>query len=202
MAGGLLQYSGLVTKTRAMKSRLLKREDFERITEFQTVQETIGFLREQESYGRIYGGHEEIQHRGQVEALIHHSIEEDYQKLYQFGNGKQRKALKLYEEQIQSKEGISKIDASYFVHVWKEIKSFSEKQMQQVLMEVFGTQIDWLPLVRWLSSLTIPQTGISNFNSFSTSKAIFTCPLPPSIISKSGKRVKLPNSSPTPFSCK
>ena len=82
MAGGLLQYSGLVTKTRAMKSRLLKREDFERITEFQTVQETIGFLREQESYGRIYGGHEEIQHRGQVEALIHHSIEEDYQKLY------------------------------------------------------------------------------------------------------------------------
>ncbi len=29
MAGGLLQYSGLVTKTRAMKSRLLKREDFE-----------------------------------------------------------------------------------------------------------------------------------------------------------------------------
>ena len=100
MAGGLLQYSGLVTKTRAMKSRLLKREDFERITEFQTVQETIGFLREQESYGRIYGGHEEIQHRGQVEALIHHSIEEDYQKLYQFGNGKQRKALKLYEEQI------------------------------------------------------------------------------------------------------
>lgn len=147
MASGLLQYSGLVTKTRAMKSRLLRREDFERITEFQTVQETIGFLREQESYGKIYGGREDIQHRGQVEALIHHSIQEDYQKLYLFGNGKQRKALKLYEEQIQSKQGISKIGVSYFVRVWKEIKDFSDKQMRQVLMEVFGTQIDWLNIM-------------------------------------------------------
>ena len=81
MAGELLEYSGLVTKTRAMKSRLLRQEDFEPITEFQTVPETIVFLREQESYGKIYGGHEEIQHRGQVEALIYHSIQEDYRKL-------------------------------------------------------------------------------------------------------------------------
>ena len=76
MAGGLLEYSGLVTKTRAMKSRLLRQEDFEKISEFQTVSETISFLREQESYGKIYGGHEEIQHRGQVEALIYNSIGE------------------------------------------------------------------------------------------------------------------------------
>ena len=86
MAGELLQYSGLITKTRAMRSRLLKREDFERITEFLTVEETIAFLREQESYGRIYGGREEIRHRGQVEELIHNSILEDYRKLYLFGN--------------------------------------------------------------------------------------------------------------------
>ena len=46
MAEELLGYSGLVTKARAMRGRLLKREDFERITEFQTVQETISFLKE------------------------------------------------------------------------------------------------------------------------------------------------------------
>ena len=51
MAGELLQYSGLITKTRAMRSRLLKKEDFERIAEFQTVPETIDFLREQEASG-------------------------------------------------------------------------------------------------------------------------------------------------------
>ena len=48
LMGGLLEYSGLVAKSRAMRGRLLTREDFERITEFQTVQEVISFLREQE----------------------------------------------------------------------------------------------------------------------------------------------------------
>lgn len=147
MAGELLEYSGLVTKTRAMKSRLLRQEDFERITEFQTVPETIVFLREKESYGKIYGGHEEIQHRGQVEALIYHSIQEDYRKLYRFANEAQRRAMGLYIEQIQFEEAVPKIDASYFVRVWNEIEEFSGKQMRRVLREVFGTQIDWLNIM-------------------------------------------------------
>ena len=124
MAGGLLEYSGLVTKTRAMKERLLGREDFERISEFQTVEETICFLREQESYGRIYGGHEEIQHRGQVEALIHHSIQEDYRKLYRFANANQRRALKLFFEQFRLEDPALAIETSYFARVWKEIDTF------------------------------------------------------------------------------
>ncbi len=149
MAGELLQYSGLATKTRAMHSRLLKREDYERITEFQTVQETIGFLREQESYGKIYGGHEEIKHRGQVEALIHNSILEDYRKLYRFGNGSQREAMELYFAQLQYGESVPHVEVSYFVEVWKRIGKFSGKLMRQVLREVFGTQIDWLNIM-WM----------------------------------------------------
>lgn len=148
MAGGLLEYSGLVTKTRAMKGRLLRREDFERITEFQTVQETIGFLREQESYGRIYGGHEEIQHRGQVEALIHNSIQEDYRKLYRFANDRQRRAMELYARQFLP-EGETAVGASYFQSVWKEIERFQDRRMRQVLREVLGTQIDWLNIM-WI----------------------------------------------------
>ncbi len=140
MAGELLQYSGLITKTRAMRSRLLKKEDFERIAEFQTVPETIDFLREQESYGKIYGGREDIRHRGQVEELIHTSILEDYQKLYRFGNEQQRKALALYLPQLQFGDGVPKIENSYFTEVWKKIGKFSESQMKQVLWEVFGTQ--------------------------------------------------------------
>lgn len=149
MAGGLLEYSGLVTKTRAMKGRLLEKEDFERISEFQTVQETIGFLREQESYGRIYGGHEEIQHRGQVEALIHDSIWEDYRKLYRFANARQRRALNLFFEQFQFEHPAQAVKAPYFIKVWKEIDSFSGRQMRHVLREVFGTQIDWLNIM-WI----------------------------------------------------
>ena len=149
MAGELLQYSGLITKTRAMRSRLLKREDFERITEFLTVEETIGFLREQESYGKIYGGREEIRHRGQVEELIHNSILEDYRKLYLFGNGQQRKALELYQVQLQYKDSVPDVEISYFVDVWKQIDKFSGSQMRKVLREVFGTQIDWLNIM-WI----------------------------------------------------
>lgn len=149
MAGELLQYSGLITKTRAMRSRLLKKEDFERITEFQTVPETIDFLREQESYGKIYGGREDIRHRGQVEELIHTSILEDYQKLYRFGNEQQRKALALYLPQLQFGDGVPKIENSYFTEVWKQIVKFSESQMKQVLWEVFGTQADWLNIM-WM----------------------------------------------------
>lgn len=147
MAGGLLEYSGLVTKTRAMKSRLLRPEDFERIAEFQTVSETIGFLQEQDSYRKIYGGHEEIQHRGQVEELIYHSIEEDYQKLYRFANERQRRAMELYLAQIQFEESVPRIDASYFEQVWKEIQEFPGKKMRKLLQEVFGTQIDWMNIM-------------------------------------------------------
>ncbi len=149
MAGELLEYSGLVAKARAMKGRLLKREDFERISEYQTVEETIAFLREQESYGKIYGGHEEIKHRGQVEALIHNSILEDYRKLYKFGNAQQKKALELYYGQLQYEDSVPKIEEGYFTKIWKEIDAWKGKKTQRVLREVFGTQIDWLNLM-WM----------------------------------------------------
>ncbi|MEG0962494.1 MAG: V-type ATPase subunit [Lachnospiraceae bacterium] len=149
MTEGLLQYSGLLTKTRAMHGRLLKREDFEKILEIPTVYETIVFLREQESYGKIYGGHEDIQHRGQVEALIHNSILEDYKCLYLFSNQKQRSALALYQKQLQYGASVPEIDTTYFVKTWQSIHKFFTGKMKQVLQEIFGTQIDWLNIM-WM----------------------------------------------------
>ncbi len=144
-----MQYSGLVTKAKAMQGRLLKREDFERITEFQTVAETINFLREQESYGKIYGGREEIQHRGQVEALIHNSILEDYRKLYRFGNREQKEAMELYYGQLQYEDSVPKIEEGYFEKAWSRIEEFPGGRMKRVLREIFGTQIDWLNIL-WM----------------------------------------------------
>lgn len=149
MAGGLLEYSGLVVKVKAMRGRLLGREDFERITEFRTVQETISFLREQESYRKIYGGREEIQHRGQVEELIHDSIREDYRRLCRFGNDSQRMAMDLYMERLKSGGASSEADASYFTKAWEETGKFKGKRMRRILREAFGTQIDWLNIM-WI----------------------------------------------------
>lgn len=149
MAGELLQYSGLITKIKAMEGRLLTREEYEHILEFQTVHETIAFLQEQQIYGKIYGGHDEIKHRGQVEALIYNSIREDYESIFRFCNLTQKSALRLYEKQIRYENAVPELDTGYFVEVWKKIGRFRKGQMKQVLLEVFGTQIDWLNIM-WM----------------------------------------------------
>lgn len=95
MAGGLLSYSGLVTKTKAMHSRILSREQLEALSECSSVEEIIGFLREYEGYAAIYQSHEEIVHRAQVEAVIDDSLYSDYGKLYRFANMQQREGLQI-----------------------------------------------------------------------------------------------------------
>ncbi len=53
MSGGLMQYSGLVTKTRAMHGKLLSGQDVLRLTEFETVGDLIAFLRENGRLTRV-----------------------------------------------------------------------------------------------------------------------------------------------------
>ena len=69
MSGGLLKYSGLVTKTKAMHGRLLEREELLGLSESENVEELISFLKESDAYAPVYESHEEIHHRAQVEAV-------------------------------------------------------------------------------------------------------------------------------------
>lgn len=95
MAGGLFAYSGLVTKTKAMHGRLLSNEEIIRLSEAESVEEIIAFLRECGSYAPIYQSHEEIAHRAQVEAVINDSLYADYGRLYRFASGAQREGLSI-----------------------------------------------------------------------------------------------------------
>ncbi len=95
LVDGLLEYSGLTAKTKAMRGRLLNRERYESLAEYETVGDFIAFLREAEAYAPIYASHEEIAHRGQVEAVLHDSLYADYQKLYRFAHGAQRQGLDI-----------------------------------------------------------------------------------------------------------
>lgn len=95
MAGGLLAYSGLVTKTKAMHGKLLSNEEIVRLSEAENVEEIIAFLREYGSYAPIYQSHEEIAHRAQVEAVIDDSLYADYGRLYRFASGAQREGLSI-----------------------------------------------------------------------------------------------------------
>ena len=95
MTGGLLQYSGLVTKIRAMRGGLLSGEELCRLMEYNTVEELIVFLREHKSYAPIYRRHDEVHHRAQVEAVIDNSLYSDYMKIYRFAGVNQRQGLEI-----------------------------------------------------------------------------------------------------------
>lgn len=95
MTGGLLTYSGLVTKTRAMHGKLLSRQTIMGLSECGMVEDILNFLREYGSYAPIYQSHEEIAHRAQVEAVINDSLFSDYGKLYRFAGEEQRRGLEI-----------------------------------------------------------------------------------------------------------
>ncbi|MBO5069885.1 MAG: V-type ATPase subunit [Roseburia sp.] len=95
MASGLLQYSGLVTKTKAMHGELLPEEELCRLMEYETVEEIIAFLRESKGYAPIFKSHDEMHHRAQVEAVMDDSLYSDYMRLYRFAGGEQRKGLEI-----------------------------------------------------------------------------------------------------------
>lgn len=95
MPGKLLNYSGLITKTKAMHGRLLKKADFERLVENSTVDEAVAFLRKKESYEAVFTGKSEIKHRGQAESVIMASLYSDFAKIYRFSNYEQKQYLNL-----------------------------------------------------------------------------------------------------------
>ena len=95
--GSVMTYSGIVTKIRAMQSKLLSSEDYENVASMRNVMEVASFLKEHPSYGEFfYEVDESLFHRGNIEKILYQSLYRDYTKLYRFSSLKQRKFLKLY----------------------------------------------------------------------------------------------------------
>jgi len=97
MMGTLLAYSGLVTKIKAMSSRLITDEEFQQIASFSSVQEVAQYLKNHPAYQKHFAGFDDASlHRGEMEYLIRYSVYSDYFKLYRFASQKQRKFIKEY----------------------------------------------------------------------------------------------------------
>ena len=94
--GNLLEYSGIVTKTRAMEAKLLTPAQFEEIASLHNVPEVVEYLKKETAYADIL---EELApeqlHRGSIEKILTRSLYRDYAKLYRFCGQKQRKLMKL-----------------------------------------------------------------------------------------------------------
>ena len=94
---GLLAYSGITTKVRAMESRLLTAEEFRQLAEQEDVRSAADYLKQQPAYAEVFAGLDDTKlHRGYIEQILTQSEYRDFTKLYRFSSVKQRKFLDLY----------------------------------------------------------------------------------------------------------
>ena len=94
--GNLLEYSGIVTKTRAMEAKLLKPEQFQEIAVLHNVPEVVEYLKRNSSYAYVLNQLNPDQiHRGNIEKVLTQSLYHDYTKLYRFCGQKQRRFMQL-----------------------------------------------------------------------------------------------------------
>lgn len=93
----LLTYSGITTKIRAMKSRLITDEQFAVMAGLEDVRSAADFLKSQPAYADIFADVDDTRlHRGYIEQLLTRSEYRDFAKLYRFSNLSQRRFLDLY----------------------------------------------------------------------------------------------------------
>ena len=97
LKGNLVAYSGMTTKIRAMKNKLLSPEQYEEITHFTTVAELISFLQTTPAYGEVLSSMDPaLAHRGEVESRMTFSTYSDFSKIYHFAGNSQKKYLEYY----------------------------------------------------------------------------------------------------------
>lgn len=100
--GGLLKYSGIVTKIRAMQSHLLTDKNFEEIANLSSVAEIVAYLKNTPGYEEILRDADiNTLHRGDVEKLLTQSLYNDYSRLYSFSSLEVRRFLKLYMKRYE-----------------------------------------------------------------------------------------------------
>ena len=93
---GLLSYSGLTTKIRAMQSHLLNDQNFREIVELESVPQAVSYLKQQKGYEDLFEGYSVADlHRGLIEKMLRLTVSRDFSKLYRFTNVLQIKFVVL-----------------------------------------------------------------------------------------------------------
>jgi len=91
-----ISYSGINTKVKAMGSKLVNYDDYQKISNLDTVIDFISYLKKHPGYDVILKKYDERQiHREEAEQVFINSLYLDYTKVYRFANKEQRQDLKL-----------------------------------------------------------------------------------------------------------
>ncbi len=97
MMEGLMTYSAMTTKVRAMRAKLLKSQDYDHIAGLTSVQEVTEYLAGKPAYASVLSAFTgQAVHREQVERLLYQSLYDDYTRLFRFGGLNQKSFLKTY----------------------------------------------------------------------------------------------------------
>ncbi|HUM82798.1 MAG TPA: V-type ATPase subunit [Lachnospiraceae bacterium] len=101
---GLLSYSGVTTKIRAMSKNFITENGFREIVSLPNVPAVVTYLKKDPAYTNVLASLDENSlHRGTIEFLIGNSIYYDFQNIYNFCNPKQRLFLKAYARRYEVK---------------------------------------------------------------------------------------------------
>lgn len=85
---GLYEYNHAGAKIKAMKAKLLQREDYERLIQMPSVQEAALYLKSSTCYrDALQDLHEDNIHRGHLEVLLYRSMAEDADKISHYVSG-------------------------------------------------------------------------------------------------------------------
>lgn len=97
MSSGLLAYSGVVTKVRAMQGRFYSEDDFREIVSLPDIAAVAGYLKKNPSYAACIPSEEESSiHRGLLETCILDSLFRDFERIYRFSDDRQKNFLTHY----------------------------------------------------------------------------------------------------------
>ena len=123
--GNLLSYSGINTKIRAMKSRLITEEQLSEIVRLHNIAEVVAYLRRTPRFEKEWTSLSDSElHRENLEKYLRKSIFTDFCKLYQFADSEQRKFLDLYAGRYEIRI-LKEIITNLFDFQNKEILDYS-----------------------------------------------------------------------------
>ncbi len=96
MTDGLLQYSGLLAKTKAMEGSLLSAQWIEGFSKAESMGAAVAMLKGSPGYGQALSETECVMRTEELGERLEESLYDDYKRLQQFAGRKQREELKLF----------------------------------------------------------------------------------------------------------
>ena len=90
MTNALLQYSGLLAKTKAMEGKLLSAQWIEALSKAESVEAAVVMLKGSPGYGQVLSKTENVTQTVELQKRLEESLHNDYKHLIRFAGRKQR----------------------------------------------------------------------------------------------------------------